>query len=56
MKYFEITYHLRPEAENIVFTIAAKTFEDACVFAKQYRPESFSVMEVVKQEVAANDQ
>lgn len=46
MRRFEITYHLMPNAENITMVILAKSYEDACVFAKDYRQESFSCREV----------
>lgn len=47
MKKYKITYYLRPEAENIIVYIMAKSYEDACVYAKGYRRESFSVDEIV---------
>lgn len=46
MKRFEITYYLMPEAENISMVILAKTYEDACIFAKEYRRETFSCKEL----------
>ena len=45
MKHFEITYHLRPDADDVVIVVLAKTHEDACAFAKDYRTESFSCEE-----------
>ena len=48
MKHYKITYYLMPECENIEIVIGAKSYEDACVFAKMYRKNSFSVEEVEK--------
>ena len=45
MKRYMITYHLRPDAEDITITITAKNYEDACVFAKAYRKDGFSICE-----------
>lgn len=45
MKDYTITYYLYP-AENLTIRIAAKSYEDAVVFAKMYRKDSFSVEEV----------
>lgn len=45
-KRFKITYHLMPDSENIELVIVANDYEEACVFAKDYRKESFSVEEV----------
>ena len=50
MKHFEITYYLRPEAENVVIIIAANSYRDACTFAKAYRRESFGVKELLRAE------
>ena len=46
MKFFKITYFLKPEAENIVMTVSAKSYEQACVHAKGYRKESFSCTQI----------
>lgn len=46
MKRFKIVYHLMPDSENIEVTIFAKNYDDACVWAKEYRHESFSCDEV----------
>ena len=46
MKRYQITYFLRPEAENIVFSILAKSYEDACIFAKDYREGAFDCREM----------
>ena len=46
MKQYKITYFLEPDAENVVINIFAKTYEDACIFAKEYRREGFSCEEI----------
>ena len=46
MKCFRITYHLRPDAEDITVEIVAKSYEDACIFAKAYRKDGFSIEEI----------
>lgn len=46
MKRFKIIYRLRPDAEDVVIIILAKTYEDACIFAKSYRREGFSCEEI----------
>ena len=43
MKY-KITYHMWPE-KNIVMVIVAKSEEEAIIFAKEYRNDSFSIEE-----------
>lgn len=45
MKRYIITYMLRPEAENITITVLAKSYEDACIFAKAYRKNAFKIDE-----------
>lgn len=45
MKRFKITYHLWP-GEDITVEITAKNYEDACVFAKNYRKDGFSIEEI----------
>lgn len=42
MTKFKITYFLYP-AENIEIIISAKDEDDAIVFAKSYRKDSFSI-------------
>ena len=46
MKQYRIIYYLAPDDENIEIVIWAKNYEDACIFAKEYRREVFSVQEV----------
>lgn len=46
MKRYKITYFLRPDAENIEVVISAKSYEDACIWAKGYRKESFGCVEL----------
>ena len=47
MKTYKIIYHLKPDApENLEIIIKAKNYDDACIFAKQFRKDSFSVAEV----------
>lgn len=46
MKKYKITFYLMPEAENVVIIISARSYEEACIFAKGYRRESFSCVEV----------
>lgn len=46
MKKYRITYHMRPDAEDITIEIMAKSYEDACIFAKEYRKDGFSVEEL----------
>ena len=46
MKTYKIIFHLMPDSENIEVDIYAKSYEDACVWAKDYRRESFSVYEL----------
>ena len=48
MKKFEITYYLMPDAPNIIMVVPAKTYEDACIFAKGYRREVFGCKEITK--------
>ena len=48
MKKYKIIYHLKPDAEDIEVIIAAKSYEDACIFAKQYRRNCFSVQELTE--------
>ena len=45
MKRYLITYYLMPDASNIEIVVLAKSYEDACMYAKDYRKESFSVIE-----------
>lgn len=45
MELYRITYFMYPY-ENIVVTIWAKDFDDACVYAKTYRNDSFSIDKV----------
>lgn len=47
MKQYKIEYKLMPDAENIEVIVSAKSYEDACVWAKDYRRETFSVCELV---------
>ena len=46
MKKFKITYHIFPDGEDIVVNVEAKTKGDACVMAKSFRKEPFSIKEV----------
>lgn len=47
MKKYRITYYLKPEADNITIEISAKDYEEACIYAKDYRRgESFSCDEI----------
>lgn len=46
MKSYKIIYRLMPDSENIEITILAKSYEDACVWAKEYRRETFTCDEV----------
>ena len=46
MKKFKITYHIFPDGEDIVVDVEAKTKEDACVMAKSFRKDSFSIKEI----------
>jgi hypothetical protein len=44
-----------PDAKNIVFVFMAKTYEEACRFAKEYRSEAFTVEEILQRKVKTND-
>lgn len=46
MKTYKIIYHLKPDSEDVEIIIKAKNYDDACIFAKQFRKDSFSVAEV----------
>lgn len=46
MGRYRITYHMMPDADDIVIEIVAKNYEDACKFAKAYRKDGFSVEEI----------
>ena len=46
MKKFKITYYICPDGEDNVVYVEAKTKEDACVMAKSFRKEPFSIKEV----------
>lgn len=46
MKRYRIVYYLMPDSENIEIVITANNYEDACIFAKSYRREGFSVKEL----------
>ena len=46
MKKYRITYFIQPDGENIVIEIWAKSYEDACIYAKDYRKEGFTVEEL----------
>ena len=46
MKRYMVTYYLMPDANNVEITVFAKSYEDACVYAKGYRRESFGVKEI----------
>ena len=48
MKY-RITYHMYPE-KDISVEIIARSEEEAIIFAKEYRNDSFSVSEIQKEE------
>lgn len=43
MEKYRITYHMFPE-NNIEIVILAKNYDDACIFAKRYRKEAFSIV------------
>lgn len=45
MKSYLITYQMHPEP-NIKVTVTAKTEEEAVVYAKNYRKESFTIEEM----------
>lgn len=45
MKHYRITYHRWPE-EDIVIEITAKSYEDACIYAKEFRKDGFSIEEI----------
>ncbi len=45
-KRYKITYYMMPESPNIEMVIMANNYEEACVFAKDYRNESFGIEEV----------
>jgi hypothetical protein len=46
-KQYRITYFLKPEFDNITVTIAARSYEEACVMAKEMKQGySFSVQEL----------
>ena len=45
MKKFKIVYHLHPH-DDVVIVIKADTEEDALVYAKQCRKDSFSIYEI----------
>lgn len=55
MTTFKIVYHLMPEADDIEITISAESYEEACVFAKQYRREGFSIEELPRLEIIEGD-
>lgn len=46
MKTYKIIYYMRPDSEDVEIVIKANSYEDACIFAKQFRSDSFSVVEV----------
>lgn len=46
MKRYRIVYFLKPDYDNIEIIICAKSYEEACIFAKTYRPNSFSIEEL----------
>lgn len=48
MKRYKITYVFGSGTENIVITILAKNYEEACMYAKTYRKESFMIEECKK--------
>ena len=50
MKCFKITYFISIR-DTITITVTAKTYEDACIFAKSYREESFSCIELQEAEL-----
>ncbi len=43
MKKYKVVYMMWPESKNIEIIIFAKSYEDACVYAKNYRKESFTI-------------
>ena len=45
METYRITYFMYPE-KDIEFNISAKSYEDAVIFAKNYRRDSFNVVKV----------
>lgn len=48
---FRVTYFLRPDNDNIVVTVAARSYEEACVLAKAFHPGlSFGVKELSRGE------
>ena len=47
MKKWRIEYKLEPDDRNVVITVSAATYEDACIYAKEFRREGFSVDEVL---------
>lgn len=46
MKQYKIVYYMMPESANIEIRILANSYEDACVWAKEYRKNSFSCEEI----------
>jgi hypothetical protein len=46
MKRYRIIYYLMPEEPNIEIVILAENYEAACVFAKEYRKNGFSIEEL----------
>lgn len=46
MRQYKITFYLMPDAEDVVIVVPAKSYEEACVFAKGYRRESFSCVQI----------
>jgi hypothetical protein len=46
LKTYKIIYYIRPDSEDVEVVIKANSYEDACIFAKQFRSDSFSVIEV----------
>lgn len=45
MKKYIITYHLRPEAEDITIEYVAASEEEAIIYAKSYKDCAFSIKE-----------
>lgn len=44
MKRYKITYHMHPQ-EDIVIWIASHNEDDACLYARSYRKDAFSIKE-----------
>ena len=47
-KAFMVTYHMHPK-ENITTMILADTVDEAAIYAKSYRKDSFSIKEIKKE-------